>query len=305
MDDKNTNQSGNDSQQIAEEVTPVIPAVQVEESGISNMESTEEVKTESSELTNPFAALKEDNSEAKMGESEENKEIAADEMQSDTESSEIKESAASEDSAEATEEPAAEEAKSDEEVSEEPKQEEPAKPTNPNARWYVVHTFAGHENKVAAALKQRIEAEHLENLIFDILVPTQDKIEIRGGKKETVKEKIFPGYILIKMELNDLSWLAVRTTQGVTSFIGAGNKPTPISEAEVATIVKFTSQGAQPTFKDVFMVDDTVKIVDGPFAEFIGKVDSVDKEKGRVRVLVSIFGRETPVELDFLQVQKL
>lgn len=181
----------------------------------------------------------------------------------------------------------------------------PTVPTNPNARWYVVHTFAGHENKVAAALRQRIEAEHLENLIYDILVPTQDKIEIKGGKKETVKEKIFPGYILIKMELSDLSWLAVRTTQGVTSFIGAGNKPTPISEAEVATIVKFTSQGASPTFKDVFMVDDTVKIVDGPFAEFIGKVDSVDKEKGRVRVLVSIFGRETPVELDFLQVQKL
>src|SRR3989338_10519119 len=181
----------------------------------------------------------------------------------------------------------------------------PEPPANPKAKWYVVHTFAGHENKVATALKQRIEAERLENLIYDILVPTQDKIEIRGGKKETVKEKIFPGYILIKMELSDLSWLAVRTTQGVTSFIGAGNKPTPISEAEVATIVKFTSQGASPTFKDVFMVDDTVKIIDGPFAEFIGKVDSVDKEKGRVRVLVSIFGRETPVELDFLQVQKL
>lgn len=185
---------------------------------------------------------------------------------------------------------------------------EPAKPeppSNPNVRWYVVHTFAGHENKVATALKQRIDAERLDHLIFDILVPTQDKIEIRGGKKETVKEKIFPGYILIRMELTDISWLAVRTTQGVTSFIGAGTKPTPISEAEVATIVKFTTQGAAPTFKDVFMVDDTVKIVDGPFAEFIGKVDSVDKEKGRVRVLVSIFGRETPVELDFLQVQKL
>lgn len=184
-------------------------------------------------------------------------------------------------------------------------EEKPAVPANPNARWYVVHTFAGHENKVATALRQRIEAEHLENLIYDILVPTQDKIEIKGGRKETVKEKIFPGYILIKMELSDLSWLAVRTTQGVTSFIGAANKPTPISEAEVASIVKFTTQGASPTFKDVFMVDDTVKIIDGPFAEFIGKVDSVDKEKGRVRVLVSIFGRETPVELDFLQVQKL
>lgn len=149
------------------------------------------------------------------------------------------------------------------------------------------------------------KAEKLSKIKGYSIGSYQDKIEIKGGKKETVKEKIFPGYILIKMELSDLSWLAVRTTQGVTSFIGAGNKPTPISEAEVATIVKFTTQGASPTFKDVFMIDDTVKIVDGPFAEFIGKVDSVDKEKGRVRVLVSIFGRETPVELDFLQVQKL
>jgi len=172
-------------------------------------------------------------------------------------------------------------------------------------KWYVIHTFAGHENKVKTTLEQRIEAEHLEHKIFQILVPTQDKIEIRGGKKETVKEKIFPGYILIKMILDDTTWLTVRTTQGVTSFIGVGNKPIPISDAEVSSIVKFTTQGAQPTFKDVFMVDDTVKIIDGPFADFIGKVDSVDKEKGRVRVLVSIFGRETPVELDFLQVQKL
>lgn len=188
----------------------------------------------------------------------------------------------------------------------EPVEAEPEeKPSHPDAKWYVVHTFAGHENRVATTLKQRIDAEHLENAIFDILVPTQDKIEIKAGKKEVVKEKIFPGYILVKMVLSDTSWLAVRTTQGVTSFVGMGNKPTPISDAEVRTIVKFTTQGPAPTFKDVFMVDDTVKIIDGPFAEFIGKVDSVDKEKGRVRVLVSIFGRETPVELDFLQVQKL
>lgn len=172
-------------------------------------------------------------------------------------------------------------------------------------KWYVVHTYAGHENKVSNGLKQKIESEHLENKIFDILVPTQDKIEIRAGKKETVKEKIFPGYILIKMELDDISWLAVRTTPGVTSFVGMGNKPTPISEAEVKSIVQYMSQGAPATFKDVFLVDDTVKIIDGPFSDFIGKVDSVDKEKGKVRILVSIFGRETPVELDFLQVQKL
>lgn len=172
-------------------------------------------------------------------------------------------------------------------------------------RWYVVHTYSGHENKVATQLKQRVESEHLENKIFDVLVPTQDKIEIRGGKKASVKEKIFPGYILVKMDLDDAAWLAVRTTQGVTSFVGIGNRPTPVPDHEVASIIQFMTQGAAPTFKDVFLVDDTVKIIDGPFADFIGKVESVDKEKGKVRVLVSIFGRETPVELDFLQVTKL
>lgn len=177
--------------------------------------------------------------------------------------------------------------------------------SNPNARWYVVHTYSGHENKVAATLKQRIESEHLENQILDVLVPTQDKIEIRAGKKETVKEKIFPGYILVKMVLDDNTWLAVRTTQGVTSFVGMGNKPTPIPNSEVATIVKYMKQGGQPSYKQIFTDGDTVKIVDGPFSEFIGKIDNVDKERGKVKVLVSIFGRETPVELDFLQIQKL
>ncbi len=180
----------------------------------------------------------------------------------------------------------------------------PAVDENPNARWYVVHTYSGHENKVAVALKQRVESEHLQEKILDVLVPTQDKIEIKSGKKITIKEKIFPGYILVKMILDDISWLAVRTTQGVTSFVGMGNKPTPISNAEVATIVKFT-QSEAPVYKQAFEVNDTVKIVDGPFSDFIGKIDSVDEEKGKVKVLVSIFGRETPVELDFLQVQKL
>jgi len=187
----------------------------------------------------------------------------------------------------------------------------PAKKDNPaanpdpiGAKWYVVHTYSGHENKVAVALKQRIESERLEDKILEVLVPMQDKIEIRSGKKTTVKEKIFPGYILVKMVLDERSWLAVRTTQGVTSFVGMGNKPTPISEEEVSTIVRFTQTEA-PIYKQVFGVSDTVKIVDGPFADFIGKVDNVDEERGKVKVLVSIFGRETPVELDFLQVQKL
>ncbi len=178
----------------------------------------------------------------------------------------------------------------------EPAQEaaSPAKNDNPNAKWYVVHTYSGHENKVAHTLKQRIDSEHLENTILDILVPTQEKIEIKGGKKVNIKEKIFPGYILVKMVLDDISWLAVRTTQGVTSFVGMSNKPTPISDAEVATIVKF-AQTEAPMYKQVFMANDTVKIVDGPFADFIGKIDSVDEERSKVKVLVSIFGRETPV----------
>lgn len=192
----------------------------------------------------------------------------------------------------------------------EPKNEEPATPAqpakdeNPNAKWYVVHTYSGHENKVALTLKQKIDTEHLENKILDVLVPMQEKIEIKGGKKVNIKEKIFPGYILVKMVLDDISWLAVRTTQGVTSFVGMGNKPTPISDAEVQTIVKFT-QSEAPMYKQVFMANDTVKIVDGPFADFIGKIDSVDEERGKVKVLVSIFGRETPVELDFLQIKKI
>jgi transcription termination/antitermination protein NusG len=200
------------------------------------------------------------------------------------------------DAASETQEETAEE-KTDNSTTEPPAQDTPG-------RWYVVHTYSGHENKVATTLKQRVESEHLTGKIFEVLVPMQDKIEIRGGKKASIKEKIFPGYILVKMLLDDQSWLAVRTTQGVTSFVGMGNKPTPISEKEVQTIIRFT-QITEPTFKQIFSVNDTVKIVDGPFAEFIGKVDSVDEEKGKVRVLVSIFGRETPVELDFLQVQKI
>lgn len=275
-----------------ETVTPVEGAVAGEENDQTHLEEPEIESAEEAEKIT-------DEAEAPSAESAVEESSATEEKAADAESN----------SAEAlTDKEATEEAPSESE--ETPVEEKPVVPVVDDSpaskgRWYVVHTFSGHENRVGATLRQRIESEHLENLIFDLLVPTQDKIEIRGGKKETVKEKIFPGYILVKMLLTDESWLAVRTTQGVTSFVGAGNKPTPISEAEVNSIIKFTTQGAMPTFKEVFMVDDTIKIIDGPFADFIGKVDSVDTEKGRVRVLVSIFGRETPVELDFLQVTKL
>src|SRR3990167_5146683 len=170
--------------------------------------------------------------------------------------------------------------------------------------WYVVHTYSGHENKVAATLKQKIEASHLEEKIFDVLVPTQEKIEIREGKKQKLRERIFPGYILVKMKLDDQSWYAVRSTAGVTGFVGIGNKPTPLAEDEVKTIQSFSKMEA-PTYKASFSVGEAVKIIDGPFSDFIGTVDEINEEKGKLKVLVSIFGRETPVELDFLQASKL
>jgi transcription termination/antitermination protein NusG len=173
-----------------------------------------------------------------------------------------------------------------------------------NAFWYVAHTYSGQENQVAQNLKQRVESMGLGDKIFEILIPTQNKIEVHSGTKHQIKEKIFPGYLMVRMILTDQSWLVVRTTPGVTGFVGVGNKPTPLDPKEVEAIQKFVTMEA-PTFKTKFSVGEPVKITDGPFAEFLGTVDSIDEAQGKVRVLVSIFGRETPVELDFLQVAKI
>jgi transcription termination/antitermination protein NusG len=173
-----------------------------------------------------------------------------------------------------------------------------------NAKWYILHTYAGHENKVARSLRQRAEAMKFDDRVFDIIVPTRNTIKVSGGKKETVQEKIFPGYVLVRMILDDESWFMVRSTPGVTSFIGAGNKPTPISEKEVDAIQKFMKQ-EEPSYKVAFSVGEAVKITDGPFSEFLGTIDNIDEARGKLKVLVSIFGRETPVELDFLQVKKI
>lgn len=207
-----------------------------------------------------------------------------------------------------TEETPAEE--TSEQTAEEPKDEsdkplatEPVIASDP-ARWYIVHTYSGHEDKVAKSLKQRVESMGFGNRIFDIIVPTRNTIKVSQGKKESIKEKIFPGYVLVKMILDDESWLLVRTTQGVTAFIGAGNKPTPISEKEVEAIQKFMKM-EEPLYKATFSTGEAVKIVDGPFADFLGTIDEIDDTKGKLKVLVNIFGRETPVELDFLQVAKL
>ncbi|MBP7700783.1 transcription termination/antitermination factor NusG [Candidatus Woesebacteria bacterium] len=175
---------------------------------------------------------------------------------------------------------------------------------NSKARWYVVHTYSGHENKVAETLKQRAETLDLTSKIIAVLIPTQEKIQIKRGQKKTVSEKIFPGYMLVQMELTDNSWLAVRTTQGVTGFVGIGNKPTPLPRHEVDAIKKYMSQGVAQ-YKADYVEGEAVRITDGPFNEFLGTVNEIDEEKGQVEVLVNIFGRETPVTLDFLQVKKV
>ena len=178
------------------------------------------------------------------------------------------------------------------------------KDQNDKALWYVVHTTSGHEARVAETLRQRVETMSLHEKIYELLVPTQDRVIIRGGKKATVKEKIFPGYLLVRMVMDDASWLAVRTTPGITGFVGAGKAPTPLSQQEVSNIEKFVSSPAK-RFKTRFSKGEAVKITDGPFSDFLGTIDDIDEEKGKVKVLVSIFGRETPVELDLLQIAKV
>jgi transcription termination/antitermination protein NusG len=173
---------------------------------------------------------------------------------------------------------------------------------NPAARWYVVHAYSGHESKVAETLKQRAETLHLTDKILEVLIPTQEKIQIKRGQRKTVNEKIFPGYMLVRMQLTDDSWLAVRSTQGVTGFVGIGNRPTPLPKHEVQAIQKYTRQ-ATPSYKVDLSEGEAVKISDGPFTDFLGTVSSIQEDK--VTVLISIFGRETPVELDFLQVTKI
>jgi transcription termination/antitermination protein NusG len=171
-------------------------------------------------------------------------------------------------------------------------------------QWYVIHTYSGYENKVKANLEHRIESMGVEDQIFQVLVPMEEEIEIKNGQRQTVNKKVFPGYVLVEMAMSDESWYVVRNTPGVTSFVGSGNRPTPLVEQEVKKILKQMGVEA-PKFKLQFTKGQSVRVKDGPFAEFIGTVDEVNPEKNKVKVLVSIFGRETPVELDFLQIDKL
>ena len=177
-------------------------------------------------------------------------------------------------------------------------------PRPEDARWYTIHTYAGYENAVERNLKQRIASLGMENKIFDVIVPTEKKILVKGGKRIVEKEKIYPGYILVRMIVDDDSWFVVRNTPRVTGFVGSGNTPVPMEQTEVASLMKRMTAEA-PKHRIDLMKDDPVVIADGPFKDLEGKVGDIDEERGKVKVMVSMFGRETPVELDFLQVRKL
>lgn len=170
-------------------------------------------------------------------------------------------------------------------------------------QWYVLHTYSGYENKVKKSIETRIDALDLNDRVYEIVVPTQDEIEIRSGQRHTVQKKVFPGYVLVRMEMDDDTWYALRNTPGVTGFVNINNVPIPLPDAEVQNILKGMTAEA-PRVRITFQVGDTVRITDGPFADFRGEIDEINQEKGKIRVLVSFFGRETPVELDFLQAER-
>ena len=182
-------------------------------------------------------------------------------------------------------------------------EELPAPEPTEGPAWYVIHCYSGYENKVRHNLEQRIETMGMKDKIFDVVIPTQEEIEVKDGKRRTVERHIFPGYVLVNMALTEESWYVVRNTPGVTGFVGMGNNPTPLRPEEVAQIVK-RMEAEAPTVKVTFKVGERVRIIDGPFNDFRGVVSEIDMERTKVRVMVSFFGRETPVELDFLQVEK-
>jgi len=170
--------------------------------------------------------------------------------------------------------------------------------------WFVIHTYSGYEERVKKNLEQRIRFMDSEGEVSQVVIPTEDEIEVRNGQRRTVTKKILPGYVLIQMKMSDQSWKIVRNTPGVTGFVGSENKPIPLQEEEVSQILK-QMEAEAPKLKIGFREGQSIRVTDGPFIDFIGVVDSMNSEKGKVRVLLSLFGRETPVELDFLQVENL
>jgi len=191
-----------------------------------------------------------------------------------------------------------------EEGDEEPETDTEAKEPDDGRAWYVIHSYSGYENKVKANLEQRIESMGMQDQIFQVIIPTEEEVEIHEGKRRTVERRVFPGYLLVQMIMANDSWSVVRNTPGVTGFAGMGNEPTPLRDDEVEAIMRRIESQA-PRVKVTFQPGQRVRIIDSPFTDFVGTVDDIYMDKNRVRVLVSFFGRETPVELDFLQVEKI
>ncbi len=170
--------------------------------------------------------------------------------------------------------------------------------------WYVIHTYSGYEEAVADNLKKRIESLQMQDKIFNVMVPKEKKVKIKNGKRKTVEEKIYPGYVLVEMMVTDDSWYVVRNTPNVTGFIGSGTTPVPVSLPEIETLKK--RMGVEkPQYQTAFVKGDNVKITDGPFKDFDGKVEEIDEERGKVKVLINMFGRDTPIEIDLLQIKKI
>ncbi|HZU01437.1 MAG TPA: transcription termination/antitermination protein NusG [Ktedonobacteraceae bacterium] len=177
---------------------------------------------------------------------------------------------------------------------------------NNEPAWYAIHTYSGYENKVKSHLEARIASMDMRNKIFRVIVPTEEEVEIKQGQRRTVQRKVFPGYVLVEMVMSDEAWYVVRNTPGVTSFVGSGTRPVPLQEHEMRAILKqVTKEAEKPKAKVSFSKGQSVRVIDGPFAEFIGTVSEINMDRNKVTVLVSFFGRETPVVLDFLQVEKI
>ncbi len=175
---------------------------------------------------------------------------------------------------------------------------------NDQKLWFAIHTYSGYEERVKKNLEQRLKSLDMESEIAEVVIPTEEEIEVKNGQRRTVNKKIMPGYVLVNMTMTDNSWSMVRNTPGVTGFVGSGNKPVPLKDEEVGQILKQMEEEA-PRVKVGFRKGQSIRVTDGPFIDFVGIVDEISTEKGKVKVLLTLFGRETPVELDFLQVEKL
>jgi len=305
MDDQDNKKVEEDSADVKDSTEKEEEIKTEEDSEETPVEEVEDIEKDEEKIVSPIADVKPEETTNTEANEEKEANDPADETPEDIQEKEDESSKESKPDEKKKE--SADDDSSSEEISEDIKRAKKLlsedDPNDP-AKWYIVHTYSGHENKVAKSIQQRVQSLGYEKKIFDIIVPTRNTIKVTQGKKDNVKEKIFPGYVLIKMVLDNEAWLLVRTTQGVTSFIGSGNKPLPISSQEVKAIMKFMEE-EEPLYKATYSIGEAVKIVDGPFADFLGTIDNIDEAKGKLKVLVSIFGRETPVELDFLQVTKL